>query len=308
MNAGKCSLLVMHSRRVLSLILSSLALATAGGAASPSPAGQRTAAADSVLAIPDSLRGRSGQLRVAIVLPRPDSAGGRAAAATSAAVWSTADTSTRSLFHFISLLPFSQKQGNRVGAFSVGQWPAERRAPLSPAYRVPDGFIEMTPELQSLAISTHFVLGDFLSVRSQHDVWPKPLVLNLRLVDKLELIIQALADSGFVAPRLTLMSAFRTPSVTVANARTARAPESRHQYGDAADIIVDADGDGRMDDLNADGRVDLADARYLVRIILAVEEAHPELVGGIGVYRSAGQSGPFVHVDARGERARWGLQ
>jgi hypothetical protein len=260
-----------------------------------------------VLAVPDSLRGRSGQLRLAIV-PPPDTTGGRAAAASGTTVWSTADTSTRSLFHFISLLPFSHKQGNRVGAFSVGRWPAERRAPLSPAYRVPEGFIEMTPELQSLAISTHFTLGEFLSVRGQHDVWPKPLVLDLRLVDKLELIIQALADSGFVAPRLKLMSAFRTPSVTVANARTAQALESRHQYGDAADIVVDSNGDGRMDDLNGDGRVDLADARYLVRIILAVEEAFPELIGGIGVYRSAGLSGPFVHVDARGERARWGLQ
>ena len=303
----------MHSRGVLSLVLL-LALAPlaakakAAGAASPESTGERASTPDSLLAIPDSLRGRSGQLRVAIILPQPDSIQGRDRSTLGTTVWSVADTSTRSLFHFISLLPFSQKQNGRVGTFSVGRWPAERRAPLSPAYQVPAGFIELTPELQSLAISTHFTLGEFLSVRSQQDVWPKPLVLDLRLVDKLELIIQALADSGFVAPRLKLMSAFRTPSVTVANARTAQAPESRHQYGDAADIVVDSDGDGRMDDLNGDGRVDLADTRYLVRIILAVEQAYPELVGGIGVYRSAGKSGPFVHVDARGERARWGLQ
>lgn len=303
----------MHSRGVLSLVLLLVvapfaARATAAGAASPISRGEQTASPDSVLAIPDSLRGRSGQLRVAILVPPSDSSAARERTAIGTAVWSIADTSTRSLFHFISLLPFSEKQNGRVGAFSVGRWPAERRAPLSPAYRLPAGFIQLTPELQSLAISTHFTLGEFLSVRSQQDVWPKALVLDLRLVDKLELIIQALADSGFVAPRLKLMSAFRTPSVTVANARTAQAPESRHQYGDAADIVVDSDGDGRMDDLNGDGRVDLADARYLVRIILAVEQAHPELVGGIGVYRSAGTSGPFVHVDARGERARWGLQ
>ncbi len=261
-----------------------------------------------MLTIPDSLRGRSGALRVAIVLPGRDSGDSAAPSDGGPAVWSTPDTSTRALFHFISLLPFSEKHDGRVGAFNVGRWPAERRAPLGPAYRVPAGFIEITPEIQSLAISTHFTLGEFLSVRSQRDVWPKPLVLDLRLVDKLELIIQALADSGFTAPRLKVMSAFRTPSVTLAGARTAQAPESRHQYGDAADIVVDANGDGRMDDLNRDGRVDIGDARYLVRVILAVEAAHPDLVGGIGVYRSTGLSGPFVHVDARGERARWGLQ
>lgn len=285
-----------------------LALAAAGGSVSPTLASGRGASADTVLTIPDSLRGRSGELRVAIVLPPADSDAAREGSSPSPAVWSILDSSTKSLFHFISLLPFSEKHDGRVGTFRVGRWPAERRAPLSPLYRLPAGFIEITPEIQSLAISSHFTLGEFLSDRSQREVWPKPLVLDLRLVDKLELIIQALADSGFAAPRLKVMSAFRSPSVTLANSRTARAPESRHQYGDAADIVVDANGDGRMDDLTRDGRVDIADARYLVRVVLAVEQAHPELVGGIGVYRSTGLSGPFVHVDARGERARWGLQ
>jgi uncharacterized protein YcbK (DUF882 family) len=134
-------------------------------------------------------------------------------------------------------------------------------------------------------------------------------VLREPLIDKLELVLAELRRMGVSANRLRVMSGFRTPQYNQQGVGAGgRVQDSRHQYGDAADIIVDADGDGRMDDLNADGRVDLADARYLVRIILAVEEAHPELVGGIGVYRSAGQSGPFVHVDARGERARWGLQ
>lgn len=242
--------------------------------------------------IPDSLKGRSGHLRVAI-LPTPED---------TATLRSVVDTVTGSVFHYIALVPFDLKQNGRVGSFNVGRYPAERR-PLSPLYRVPPGFVAVTPEMLSLAVSTHFTLEEFVSVRDQRDVWPKALVLDLRLVDKLELVMMALEDSGFVGPKLKLLSTFRTPSTTMRNARTAQAPNSRHQYGDAADFIVDADGDGRMDDLNRDGRVDLADARYLVRVILAVEAEYPDLVGGIGVYR-----GPFVHVDARGERARWGLQ
>lgn len=242
--------------------------------------------------IPDSLRGHSGQLRVAILPAREDSATLRG----------VADTANGTVFHFISLIPFAQKQNGRVGAFTVGRYPAERRL-LSPIYRVPPGFIEVTPEMLSLAVSTHFNLEHFVSTRDQRDVWPKAVVMDMRLVDKLELIIGALQDSGFANAQLKLLSTFRTPSTTMRNARTAQAPNSRHQYGDAADFIVDSDGDGRMDDLNRDGRVDLADARYLVRLVLAVEAEYPDLVGGIGVYR-----GPFVHVDARGERARWGLQ
>jgi hypothetical protein len=299
----------MHFQRAFLVAAFGASVVVAAASSAPSWAADRSeVVSDSIPLIPDSLRGRSGQLRVAISPVLADSSGPSSRGLVGTTVWSLPDARTGSLFHFVTLLPFSEKQNGRVGTFQVGRWPAERRAPLGPAYRVPLGFIELTPELTSMSVSTHFTFGEFLSVRSQRDVWPKPLVLDLRLVDKLELIIEALSDSGFASPRLTVMSAFRTPSVTAAGARTAQAPESRHQYGDAADIIADADGDGRMDDLTRDKRVDLADARYLIRIVLAVEAAHPELVGGIGLYRGTGKAGPFVHVDARGERARWGLQ
>jgi hypothetical protein len=36
-----------------------------------------------------------------------------------------------------------------------------------------------------------------------------------------------------------------------------------------------------------------------------VEARYPELVGGCGIYPGNGAHGPFVHVDARGYRARW---
>lgn len=284
-----------------------LAVSTVSGAFAERPFERQFAG---VPGLPDSLRGRSGQLRAAVVLP-PDSADSGVADLTSGrvpAVWSLADSSSGGLFHFIELIPFSEKADGRVGAYAVGRFPGERRNTRHREWGVPMGFISLTQEMLTLPVSTHLTLGDFASLRDQRDVWPRALVLDLRLVDKLELMLGALRDSGFAAPRFKVLSGFRTPTVTLRNARTARAPDSRHQYGDAADIIVDANGDGRMDDLNRDGRVDLNDARYLVRVVLAVEAAHPDLVGGIGVYRATGAAGPFVHVDARGERARWGLQ
>lgn len=299
---------MLSARRVLGIV-TLLGLASASGvlaARAPEPA------KSSAIVMPDSLHGRSGQLR-ATVLVSDDSIAEAGQARGPAgfripAVWTVPDSATGELFHFIELVPFAQKQNGRVGAYNVGRFPGERRSTRHPAWGVPEGFISLTPEMLTLRVSTHLTLGDFASLRDQRDVWPRALVLDLRLVDKLELILGALRDSGVAAPRFKVLSGFRTPSVTLRNARTAQAPDSRHQYGDAADLIVDADGDGRMDDLTGDGRVNLDDARYLVRLVLAVEAAHPDLVGGIGVYRGTGAAGPFVHVDARGERARWGLQ
>jgi hypothetical protein len=61
-----------------------------------------------------------------------------------------------------------------------------------------------------------------------------------------------------------------------------------------------------MDDLNHDGRVDAADVRVIEAAVDRVERAHPELAGGLGLYREMGPSGPFAHIDVRGTRARWG--
>ncbi|MBX3132232.1 MAG: hypothetical protein KF689_02440 [Gemmatimonadaceae bacterium] len=290
------------------------AAALSGSAAGQAAASPQHQARDAAPAIPESLRGHSGQLRAYVAAPAADTARTIAAGPSEPPtlippVYTFRDSAGGGVFHFITLLPFDRKRDGRVGAYRVGRWPAERRPARSPQDALPAGFIAVTPEMQSLMISTHFTLGDFLPERdAQAEVWPKPLVLELRLVDKLELILTALRDSGIAAPRLRMMSAFRTPNVTLGGARTALSPDSRHQYGDAADFIVDADGDGRLDDLDRDGRRDLGDARWLVRVIRAIEAEHPDLVGGIGVYRRDGGNGHFLHVDTRGERARWGLQ
>src|SRR5438093_9287178 len=103
------------------------------------------------------------------------------------------------------------------------------------------------------------------------------------------------------------MSGFRTSQYNAhgVGVNGGRAAESRHMYGDAADVFVDADHDGRMDDLNGDGRVTLRDAKLLFAVAEGVEASHPELVGGLSAYPGNAAHGPFVHVDARGTRARW---
>lgn len=208
-------------------------------------------------------------------------------------------------FSFVNMVPFAEKRGGTIGGYRVGFWPSERGAARSAAYDAPAGFIQVTAHNQETRVSEHFRLRDFLT-KDQFDVWPKYLVLREALLDKLELVIDELSARGLRAERVVVMSGFRTPQYNDRGVGAGgRSSVSRHQYGDAADVFVDNDGDGRMDDLNGDGRVNLKDATLLASIVDRVEQAHPVLVGGVGIYPATSAHGPFVHVDVRGARARW---
>jgi hypothetical protein len=205
----------------------------------------------------------------------------------------------------ILLMPFSAKAGGRIDGYEIGSWPDEGRAAPRPGYEVPKGFVKVTKEASRTAVSEHFLLGDFLT-HGQTDVWPKYLVLDPRLIDKLELLITELQEEKYPVRGLHVMSGFRTPEYNAQDVGPgARSAISRHMYGDAADVYPDDDGDGWIDDLNRDGHGDLADARVVASAAEAVEKHYPSLAGGIGIYPAANGHGPFVHIDARGSKARW---
>lgn len=209
-------------------------------------------------------------------------------------------------FAFVRMVPFAEKRNGRIGRYVIGSWPGER-SNVSDAYDNPQGFIVVTPENQDERVSEHFRLRDFLT-KGQQNVWPKYLVLDLKLIDKLELVIADLKANGVSVERMTVMSGFRTPSYNANGGNTAgRATLSRHMYGDAADVFVDNNGDGRMDDINGDRRVDHRDAQVIHDAAERVEKQHPQLLGGVGVYKATAAHGPFAHVDVRGSRARWGI-
>lgn len=206
----------------------------------------------------------------------------------------------------ITLVPFREKRRGRIGTYMLGSWPYESgEKPRSPAYANPRGFVKVTQETKDLYVSEHFKLGDFLT-KEQQDVWPKYLLLDPRLLDKLELMIQELEREGVDVRHVTVMSGFRTPHYNEGGGNTAgRANLSRHMYGDGADVFVDNDRDNWTDDITGDGKVTLADAEKMARAAERVEKRYPELVGGIGIYPACCGHGPFVHIDIRGYPARW---
>jgi uncharacterized protein YcbK (DUF882 family) len=200
---------------------------------------------------------------------------------------------------------FGQKVRALLNGYRLGYWPAEKGRRLrSEAYRNPDGFIEVTPENEDTRVSEHFRLRDFVS-KGQENVWPKYVVLREPLLDKLELVIEDLNDHGVNAEGMRIRSGFRTPARNSAVRGEGSARDSRHQFGDAADVYIDQVGNGKMSDLNGDGRVNFADVRMILDAVERVEARYPELVGGTGLYAYSGKSGPFAHIDVRGVRARW---
>jgi hypothetical protein len=208
-------------------------------------------------------------------------------------------------FSLITMRSFRDKIAGSVGSYRIGFWPEEKGRLRSEAYENPEGFIEVTPQNQDIRISEHFRLRDFLT-HDQQDIWPKFLVLREPLIDKLELVIQDLEDHGIPARNVQVLSGFRTPQYNYQlGDRSGRARDSRHQFGDAADIFIDSNRDGRMDDLNRDGRVNVKDTRVILAAVERVESRYPDLIGGTGLYHATGAHGPFAHIDVRGEKARW---
>lgn len=206
----------------------------------------------------------------------------------------------------ITLVPLSAKESGRIGRYRIGSWPFESGGAPKAIYEPPPGLVKVTPENMNLWLSEHIQLKDFVT-KGQGDVWPKYVAMQPRVLDKVELTLQELGKMGHPVKNIFVVSAFRTPSYNETGGDpSGRASLSRHMYGDAMDIAVDNDGDGFMDDLNGDGRVNVADARIVGEAADRVEKAHPNLVGGVGIYTPTGAHHGFVHIDTRGYRARWG--
>lgn len=172
----------------------------------------------------------------------------------------------------------------------------------NPRYKPPAGLIEVNETTAGLRVSPHFTLGAF-TCHQPGD--PKFLLLDERLVLKLELLLEEVQQRGIDATTFTVMSGYRTPWYNKSIGNTTK--YSLHLFGRAADIFIDEDGDGRMDDLNNDGQVDEADAQVLFDIAadMDTQASYQPFIGGLGLYGPKPHRGPFVHVDARGYTARW---
>ena len=192
------------------------------------------------------------------------------------------------------MVPFQEKRSGLINGYRIGTYRGEQ----ADANSHPAGFLVVHRKDADLSVSAHLRLRDFMAHDGQRGIWPKYLALDPRLLDKLELVVAELerrfTRSGAMQLQIDVHSGFRTPSYN----RTVplAAAESRHQFGDAADVTFDA---------NGDGRTTRADISAIVQAVDTVEARHPDLVGGLGIYTSRRYFTPYVHIDTRGERTRW---
>jgi uncharacterized protein YcbK (DUF882 family) len=285
----------------------------------------RSAARDYARSLDRSVRGMSGAIYVQILKPGeaprlPEAAKGRLGFRLGDQI--AAQVGTAGAFgvvlesgglrqevpnlSIIRMLPMSAKRGGQVGRYRIGNWPCETGScPANPIYRTPPGLIEVTPQNKEMFLSEHIQLKDYIT-KLQESIWPKYVVIDPQNLDKIELVVKELEAMGHPVDNLFAVSGFRSPWYNANGGNTAgRGQLSRHMYGDAMDIAVDNDRNGIMDDLNGDGRINLADARVIGEAVDRVERKYPSLVGGMHYYPPTGGHRGMVHIDTRGNRARW---
>jgi len=199
------------------------------------------------------------------------------------------------------LTPLSEKKGEYLNNYRIGHYPSK---PLNgnPIYNKPKGFFEVTEENQYMLLTPHFTLSQF--VCKQTESFPKYLIVRELLLLKLEYLLEKVNQNGHEIETFGFISGYRTPYY---NKLINNVQYSRHVYGGAADIYVNPNNQGGMDDLNDDGSIDEEDVRLFYNIVEAEfgKPSYDKFKGGLGFYRKNSRHNGFIHVDVRGWKARW---
>ena len=177
----------------------------------------------------------------------------------------------------------------------------------------PTYFYIVTNENKSLKISKHYALGDFaLDYPWYSSGIPQAIALDYGLVEKLEELADLMNKDGFKFDRFEIIYGFRPPEFNLGTIlsdgeETLKAPFSQHQYGRAVDIIIDADGDLVMDDINKDGKIDIYDSAQILHYVNILDRKYRSQkdakLGGAGIYTHHDFKGrvqtPYIHIDTR---------
>ena len=204
----------------------------------------------------------------------------------------------------VTVVPYQSMRDGKLDGYRVGEYNAVPLKGLA-QYERPKGFIRLSDANDDLWVSDHYRMRDF---QCKLDGTTKYLIVRTDALVKLEILQHELeTQHGLSFNKFTIMSGYRTPYY---NSKIGNETSySRHLYGDGMDIYIDSDGSGSMDDVNRDGRVNIADAKFLLNIAEAIDNSRlwSWLKGGAGVYKANSAHGPYLHVDARGYVARWGV-
>lgn len=222
--------------------------------------------------------------------------------------------------------PSSMLVGGVIDGFTIGHYldPMKSHSKKSlaffkvhaQAYRVPPFFYKVTPEIRNLKIAPHQTLGFWMIDFKWFSLGKTQYIaLDLHLVRKIEDLLDLMRANGVHVTHFVPIYGFRPPAFNSGTIQSHQETNlkgwySMHQYGRALDLIVDEDGDGRMDDLNGDGRIDIGDSQLIMKYVNMldrqyIKEERMAMVGGAGVYShhdfvQRPIQTPYIHVDTRG--------
>ena len=205
--------------------------------------------------------------------------------------------------NILVMVPRTRKVGENLNGYRIGNYPTK---PLNnnPIYAPPIGFFEVTKENENLQLTPHFKVKQFLCKQAGN--YPKYIIVRERLLLKLEYLLERVNENGYEIETFGFISGYRTPFY---NKSIKNVQYSRHVYGGAADIFIDQDKNGSMDDLNKDGKIDESDVQIFYNIVEGEfkKKRYQEkgFIGGLGFYRKNSRHNGFIHVDVRGSVARW---
>jgi len=200
----------------------------------------------------------------------------------------------------LSMIPYDSLKKGKLRGYPIGDYPDPTKGASAMIegnalqYVHPPGFVMVPESLKDLPVSPKFKLGEF--VCPQPDTWPRYLYIKREQL----IFIEELADSLGV-PGFRIVSGYRSPWY---NKKKGSGKWSRHQYGDATDIMVDLDGDWYMDDINQDGKVDVLDAFVITDAVDRLKRRWGNIFG-MGIYNWGRERTPFIHVDMRGFDSWW---
>ena len=192
--------------------------------------------------------------------------------------------------------PFNANN-KQLNNYQIGLYPAPYKN--YPQYSAPNGFIEIFEKDLSRQLTPHVQVKNVIC--KQVSGFPKYLYVNNDGLLMLEDLLTFVQSEGIKVSKFAFISGYRTPHY---NRSIGNGKHSRHQYGDAFDLYIDEDGDGRMDDLDGDGKLTVADVDVLYKVFEKFQK-QSRYNGGIGRYKPASHHGGFVHIDNRGFTARW---
>jgi hypothetical protein len=238
----------------------------------------------------------------------------------------------------ISPTPGSMLRNGVLDGFKIGQYLDPRTTkpkkghPPSYANLYPDRFLKpdsfylVDDASRDLRVSEHLRLGDYALDYPWFSLGKRQYIaLDYSLVRKYEDLIADLNRAGLQGDKLVLIYGFRSPDyndsrIEQDGGKTLKALFSMHQYGRAMDLILDADGDLKMDDLDGDGRITVRDAAVLMHYVNILDRRYRDqktpLYGGAGLYDhhdfwERPVQSPYVHIDTRaflsgeGNLVRW---